>query len=81
MDLDFDMKLITYAIDKETEKALWDVWVALYPSFTDESFIPFPEFKAEQLKARPRQAQKSAEEITQEMTGVVESYRARERGE
>jgi len=73
--------MITFAIEQEAEQAAWDIWVAVYPNFSPETFVPFSEFKNAQLKARPPATQKSWEEITQEMDAVVQRYEEKKRGE
>ena len=71
--------MITHALEKEAENAAWDIWIAVYPNFTEETFIPFADFKAEQLKKKPRKVIKTPEEIIKEMTAVVEHFEQRKR--
>jgi hypothetical protein len=73
--------MITHAMEKEAERAAWDIWISVYPGFTKDTFVPFSEFKAAQLKVRPRATTKTWDEITEEMDAVVQQYEAKKRGE
>lgn len=81
MDDEITIDMIIYALERDAEQAAWDVWVALYPGFTKDTFVPFSEFKDAQLKSKPRPTVKTWEEITQEMDGLVARYEAKKRGE
>lgn len=81
MDEEITVEMIAYAIEHEAEQAAWDIWIALYPGFTPESFVPFSDFKKEQLKSKPRPVLKPWDEIETEMAEVIKQFEARKRGE
>ena len=71
------MNLLTHAMEKEAERAAWDIWIALYPNFTEETFTPFSQFKTAQLTTKPRATLKEWDAIKEEMAAVVEQHKAR----
>ena len=64
-------------MEKEAERAAWEIWIALYPNFTEETFIPFSKFKSAQLTTKPRETLKEWDAIEAEMATVVAQHKAR----
>ena len=81
MDEELTFDMINYALEYEAEQAAWDIWVSIYPGFTKDTFVPFSEFEAAQLKQKPRATVKNWDEIAEEMDHIVNSHKAKERGE
>lgn len=81
LDLDFTPEMINHALMKEAEQAAWEIWIAVYPNFTEETFIPFSDFKDQQLQVKPPKQLKSFDDIVDEMTEVVSAFEARKRGD
>lgn len=73
--------MINYALEQEAEKAAWDVWIAVYPGFTEETFVTFADFKAQQLKTQPRKCIKTNDEIQEELEMVISQFEQGKRGE
>jgi hypothetical protein len=73
--------MVSHAVEHEAEQAVWDIWVAVYPNFNEETFIPFSEFKKEQLKVKPRKEVKTGQQIVEEMAKVIQQYEERKRGD
>lgn len=68
---------IVYALEKEKEQAVWDLWTQLYPWMVTEFIIfkSFDEFKRELLKPAVKHSNKTLEEIEQEMDRVIAAYK------
>lgn len=66
--------MIDYAITNELERDTWEVWVSAYPHFTQETFVPFNEFKKQQTQNRKPKVIKTNEEINAEMEKVIATY-------
>ena len=81
MDEEITFDMINYALEYEMEQAAWDMWVSIYPGFTEENFIPFSEFKSSQSTNKPKPAIKSWDEITSEIGQIVNIHKAKKRGE
>lgn len=69
--------MIIHALEKETERAAWDIWIAQYPYFSEETFVPFAEFVEKQKQPTNIKTFKTDEEIMEEMLKVVENYETR----
>jgi len=75
------MEMIAYALEYEAEQSAWDIWTAIYPGFTQDTFVPFLEFKTSQLKSKPNQTQKAWHDIEVEMAAIVNNFETEKRGE
>jgi len=71
MDLEFDIDLIAHAVEKEEERAAWDLWALSYKDMTDETFIPFEEFR-DNLYVR-KKPMKSKQDIEAEFEAIIEN--------
>ena len=71
--------MVNYAIEQDAEKAAWDVWIAAYPGFTEDTFVPFSEFKKK--TKQPTKTVKSNKEIENEMIEIVNQFEQGKRGE
>lgn len=70
---------LTYAIEKEQEQAVWNMWISLYPEMV-KGYInhkSFDDFKSAALKPVIKVSPKSAEEIEQEMDMIVAKHEGR----
>ena len=72
MDMDFDIDLFIYAIEKDKENKLWELWKLQYPQMDKESFITFEEYKNKNIKKQT--TQKTYEEIEKEMEEVEKAF-------
>lgn|GEM_PF-1755232 len=81
IDESVTVELIEFAIENELEQASWELWLTIYPHFTKETFIPFEEFKDDQVKAKPRKQIKTNEEIMEELLPLVEKFEKKNGGE
>ena len=72
MDMDFDIDLFIYAIEKDKENKLWELWKLQYPQMDEESFITFEEYKNKNIKKQT--TQKTYEEIEKEMEEVEKAF-------
>jgi hypothetical protein len=72
-------RLLEQAIEKDDEMIAWDLWKTIYPIMQTGviDFIPFKEFKENAFKRDHKYAQKSKEEIEDEILGIVEIYERR----
>jgi len=68
---------IIYALEKEKEQAVWDLWSQLYPWMVTEliKFKSFDEFKRELLKPQIKHSNKAFEEIEREIDQVIAAYK------
>ena len=66
---------------REAEKAAWEIWISVYPNFTKDNFIPFSDFKDQQLQDKPPKQIKTFEEIEEEMKGIISAFEERKRGD
>ena len=73
MDLDFTMDYITYALEKEEEKMLWDMFLAEIPRMTES--VTFKEYKEARVKTVTKYTNKSDEEIIDEFSVMIENDR------
>ena len=80
MDEEVTVEMINYALEKEAEDAAWDIWVAIYPNFNNDNFVPFSEFKDSQVNKKPKAPLKPWSEIQDEMEEVVKQFEERKRG-
>ena len=79
MDLDFSIDLIVYALEKNMENDIFEMWKLQYPQMEKETFISFEDY-LEDYKANykvKKHTAKSVEEIEDEMLKVVKSYERR----
>lgn len=44
------LQLIKKAREREEDKPVWQMWLALYPYMDKKTFVPYPEFKNKMLK-------------------------------
>lgn len=73
--------MLRYAAEKEKEETLWSVWVQIYPHFTEETFIPFSEFKTKVFGTPMEGASNiSFEEVSDIMEEVVAKYEKQKGG-
>lgn len=72
MDMDFDIDLFIYAIEKDKENKLWELWKLQYPQMDKESFITFEEYKNKNIKKQT--TKKTYEEIEKEMEEVEKAF-------
>ncbi|MBN2796234.1 MAG: hypothetical protein JXR88_12560 [Clostridia bacterium] len=79
--MEFENTMVIHALEKEVERAAWDIWIAKYPDFTEETFISFSDFLSLQMKPNEVKVFKSDEEILDEMLKVVSQYESRKGGQ
>jgi hypothetical protein len=72
MDLDFNIELFTYALEKSRENDLWEMWKLQFPGWDKESYISFEDYKAKFMFKKHTTI--SYEDIEKEMDRVVKSY-------
>jgi len=72
MDMEFSMELINYALQKNLENELWDIWKLKYPNMDKDSFISFADYKAQAML--PPATKLSYEQIETEMEKVIRSF-------
>ncbi len=70
--------MINDAIEYDLEQSAWEIWLTLYPHFTSENFIPFEEFKNEQITKVRYKERKSYKEIEEEMDKLIKKLKERE---
>lgn len=72
-------KLLDYAIEKEKDDAVWDVWCSLYPNMAMGLIKPikYNEFKEKLFEKQYKYTQKSLEDIEKEMLAVVAKHKGR----
>jgi hypothetical protein len=75
LDLEFNIDLILYALEKETEKILWEMWLLKYQHMDKDNFINFEDFKNKALKQNC--TNKSYKEIEKEMKKIVKMHERR----
>lgn len=81
LDEEITEEMINYAIELDAEKAAWDIWISLYPDFTEDAFIPFSDFIKERIQKISKKETKNIDEIIDELSLVVDQYETRKRGE
>ena len=73
------LKFIRKAIDENTDKRIWQMWLAIYPHMTKENFISFEDYKKQctvQTKEQTDEQMLAKVKILNAMFGgeVVEVY-------
>lgn len=72
MDMDFSIDIIIYALEKNTENEIFDMWKLQFPNMTKESYISFEEYKAKLISKKHTEI--SCEDIEREIDKVVKAY-------
>ena len=72
MDMDFNVDLFIYAIEKDKENKLWELWKLQYPQMDKENYISFEEYKNKNIKKQT--SNKTYEEIEKEMEEVEKAF-------
>ena len=70
---------LIYAIEKEKEQALWEMWLTVYP-YMQMKWVEaenFEDFKQKRLNKTYKYTQKSLDEIEEEMLAVVAKHKGR----
>lgn len=73
MNLDFNIDLYIYALEKNTENELFDMWKLQFPNMDKETFISFEDYKKKIIKNN-NHTQISYEEIEKEMEKVEKAF-------
>lgn len=73
LDLEINFDLIDFAIEKERENNLWEVYSLQYPNMNEDTFISFEDYKKKWTDSL-NGSKISYEEIEIEMDKVVRSY-------
>ena len=77
MDMDFDIDLFIYAIEKNKENDLFELWKLQYPQMDKENFENFADYKNRLLKkqaSKNQTSKKTYEEIEKEMKEVEKAF-------
>lgn len=74
MDMDFNLDLITYALEKNMENDLWDMWKLQFPNMDKERFISFEDYKKKSINSK-KHTEISYEEIEKEMEKVEKAFK------
>jgi hypothetical protein len=77
LELEIDVDLIKYAMEQETEKAMWDVWKSMY-GFMAAKFIKpvsFSDFKDQIGKPKGKFTNLTAEQIEAEIMPFIKKKR------
>lgn len=64
-------RLLIKANDKQKENSAWELYVAIYPKMTEETFIPFEEFYNNRTT---KIEDKSEEEILEDVKGIIDTF-------
>jgi len=75
MDIDFNLDLIMYALEKNRENDLWEMWKLQYPNMDKETFISFEDYKGKETNKKHTKL--SYEEIEKEMLKVEQAFAER----
>ncbi len=73
LDLEIDVALVKYAIEQETEKALWDIWKSMYGFMVAKFIKPisFSDFKDQIIKPKTAASDVSVEQIENELMPFI----------
>ncbi len=74
MNLDFNIDLYIYALEKNTENELFDMWKLQFPNMDKETYISFDDYKKKLINNR-RTSNLSYEEIEIEMEKVEKAFK------
>lgn len=70
--MDFSLELFTYALEKDMENTLFDLWKLQYPNMTSDTFISFEDYKNKLITKKHTEI--SYEEIEKEMLKVENAF-------
>lgn len=70
--MDFSIDLFTYALEKNMENELFDMWKLQFPKMDKETFISFEDYKAKLMTKKHTQI--SYEDIEKEMAKVEKAF-------
>jgi hypothetical protein len=73
MDMDFSIDIFVYALEKNTENELFEMWKLQFPNMDKESYISFDDYKKKVISNR-RNTNISYEEIEIEMAKVEKAF-------
>lgn len=73
MDLDFNVDLFIYALEKNTENELFEMWKLQFPNMDKESYISFDDYK-KKIITNKNYSKISYEEIENEMEKVEKAF-------
>ena len=75
MHMDFSLELIMYALEKNMENEIFEMWKLQFPQMTEENFISFYDYKNSMLTKKHTKI--SYEEIELEMLRVEKAFEER----
>lgn len=76
MDMDFSIDLIIYALEKDRENKIFEMWKLQFPNMDSETFISFEDYRIKAMSKRTTEI--SYEEIEKEMELVEKAFAERE---
>lgn len=75
MDMDFSMDLITYALEKNMENELFEMWKLQFPNMDKETYISFEDYKVKSTSQNYNTNTKiTYAEIEKEMAKVEKAF-------
>ena len=75
MDLEFDPAMVSYALEKETRDAAWEMWLRLYTAPQYGEDIPtFDAFYSKLTKEKPKTTEITYEQVEDEMMKIVRNH-------
>jgi hypothetical protein len=63
------IEIINLIYETRNEKKTWDIYLAIYPNMTSETYMSFEEFK----KPKPKKNKKTKEEILDDVRLIMNS--------
>ena len=74
-DIELTADLIFYALEKENDKHLWDVWLTtLLRSIDQQKYKSFEEFKKQ---SQVKESNKTVQEVEQETLAIIARHEGR----
>jgi hypothetical protein len=75
MDMDFTIDLIIYALEKNSENDLFEMWKLQFPNMNKENYISFKDYKDKFISKK--HTEMSNEDIEKEMAKVEKAFAER----
>jgi hypothetical protein len=75
MDMDFSLDIFIYALEKNMENDLFEMWKLQFPNMDRESFISFEDYKNKLISKKHTEI--SYEDIEKEMAKVEKTFNER----
>ncbi|WP_264852384.1 hypothetical protein [Clostridium omnivorum] len=75
MEMNFSIELFMYALDKNLDNEVFEMWKLQFPNMTKENFISFDEYKEKLLGKKHTEI--SYEDIEKEMNRIIKAYEGR----